>query len=58
MIARRSKALFTPANVSDVHRRFQSILRRAAQKAEAEAKLPSKPLKPSIFSMARQRKSA
>jgi hypothetical protein len=39
MLYRRSpKSRFTPRNSTEVHRRFENILKKAAQTAEAKAK--------------------
>jgi hypothetical protein len=59
VIARRTKSMFTPANVVEVRRRFQSILKKAAQRAEAvAAQHRATPLRPSVFQTTRQRKTA
>jgi hypothetical protein len=56
MIARRPKSGFTPSDVQEVRRRFDDIVRKAAHKAEAPP--IARALKPSVFSMIRQRKIA
>ena len=38
MINRRERSKFTPSDVSEVRRRFDRILRRATENAEAAAK--------------------
>jgi hypothetical protein len=58
MIARRSKSIFTPSDVREVRRRFHDIVRKAAQHAAATSKQAARPLKPSGFSISRQRKTA
>ena len=59
MVAHRVKSLFTPSNVSDVHRHFQHIVRKTLQSAAARSKQPPTPLKSLNFAAwPRQRKSA
>jgi hypothetical protein len=62
LIARhRPRSKFTPADADNVHQRFQSILRKALQKAEAAPKVtPPRPkvAAPAPPPMARRSKRA
>ena len=44
--------------LDEVRRRFHEIVRKAAQHAAAASKQAARPLKPSVFSIPRQRKTA